>query len=310
MLIWLVNSLTPEIRSSILYIKNARELWVELATRYTRSDGPRVYHLEKSLGSITQGANSIASYYANFKTIWDEFLAHRSVNKCTCGGSADLIATQHNDGVMKFLVGLNESYATIRSQLLMQVPVPTLAKVYSILLQEEGHRGLSSDAVLTSQNAMAMLSQTPHDISQEAIACLAKNGYFKAQNKDNNRPKCTHCGIVGHTIKSYYQVIGYPSGWQGSKGARKAQGYHQAHAAVATNNVYHSMVPNGYQIQPMIQGPSDMLPDLYQQLLQFTQFQAHLNQPSTSQTQVNPGNSSPVHTVAVAVSEIPHASAN
>lgn len=84
LLIWLVNSLMPEIRSSILYIKNACELSIELVTRYTSSDGPIVYHLEKSLGSITQVANSIASYYANFKTLWDEFLAHRPVNKCTC----------------------------------------------------------------------------------------------------------------------------------------------------------------------------------------------------------------------------------
>lgn len=38
---------------------------------------------------------------------------------------------------------------SIRSQLLMQILVPSLAKVYSILLQEEGHRGLSSKTILT-----------------------------------------------------------------------------------------------------------------------------------------------------------------
>lgn len=73
---------------------------------------------------------------------------------------------------------------------------------------------------------MAMMSHNQHEFSQEVVACLAKNGYFKALNKEKNRPKCTHCGIVGHTVKSCYQIIGYPPGWQGPKGARKAQNYH------------------------------------------------------------------------------------
>lgn len=103
-LVWLLNSCSPEIRSSVLFLTSARELWLELQTRYTRSDGPQVYHLEKSLISIRQGANTIYVYYANFKTLWDEFMAHRPDSKCICGGSDDLVATQLNDGVLKFLL--------------------------------------------------------------------------------------------------------------------------------------------------------------------------------------------------------------
>ena len=51
---WLMNSIAKEIRSSLLYFTTAFDIWEELRTRYLRSDGPRVFSLEKSLSSISQ----------------------------------------------------------------------------------------------------------------------------------------------------------------------------------------------------------------------------------------------------------------
>ena len=39
--------------------------------------------------------------------------------------------------VIRFLMGLNENYAIVRSQILMRDPVPLMNKVYSLVLQEE-----------------------------------------------------------------------------------------------------------------------------------------------------------------------------
>ena len=81
-LVWIVNSCLIVVRSTILSATNARDLWLELKMRFTKSDGPRIFHLEKSLSSIKQGSNSICVYYGMFKKLWDEYVAHRPVSTC------------------------------------------------------------------------------------------------------------------------------------------------------------------------------------------------------------------------------------
>lgn len=44
----------------------------ELYARYAKSDGTRVYHLEKSFASISKGSNLLVAYYNHFKSLWDE----------------------------------------------------------------------------------------------------------------------------------------------------------------------------------------------------------------------------------------------
>lgn len=82
---WLVNFVSPTIRSSLLDFVTAQEVWDELRLHYGRSDGPRIFHLEKSLSSIKQGSQSIIVYYNTFKSLWDEFVGFRPIPKCSCG---------------------------------------------------------------------------------------------------------------------------------------------------------------------------------------------------------------------------------
>ena len=129
------------------------DIWNELKVIYLRSDGPRVFQLEKSLSCISQGALSVTKYFSTFKTLWDEYISYRPFPTCTCDKMATctcgkmatctcelfnfLQIRQQSDYVLKFLVGLNDSYAFIRSQLLLMVPLPNMSKVFSLLLQEE-----------------------------------------------------------------------------------------------------------------------------------------------------------------------------
>ncbi|GAV71504.1 UBN2_3 domain-containing protein, partial [Cephalotus follicularis] len=44
--------------------------------------------------------------------------------------------------LLQFLMGLNDSYGSIRSQILMMCPLPTVSQAYSMISQEESHRGI------------------------------------------------------------------------------------------------------------------------------------------------------------------------
>ena len=140
---WLMNSIAKEIYGSLLYFTNAFDIWEELKIRYLRSDGPRVFSLEKSLSSISQNSKSITEYFSEFKALWDEYISYRPIPNCRCGNLnhcscnilKGLTGRQQLDYVMKFLVGLHDSYSAIISQLLLQSPLPSMSRVFSLLLQ-------------------------------------------------------------------------------------------------------------------------------------------------------------------------------
>ena len=50
-----------------------------------------------------------------------------------------LVIKQKN--ALSFLMGLNDTYATVRDQILLMDPIPSLSKVFSLLLQDEKQRG-------------------------------------------------------------------------------------------------------------------------------------------------------------------------
>ena len=83
---------------------------------------------------------------------------------------------------MSFLMGLNETYITIRGQILLMDLIPSLGKVFSLLLQDEKQRMVGKK----------------NTIESSALA-VKTNGSAKSFNKaKSGRPHCTHCGVLGH----------------------------------------------------------------------------------------------------------------
>ena len=99
---------------------------------------------------------------------------------------------------MSFLMGLNETYTTIRGQILLMDPIPPLGKVFSLLLQDEKQRKVGKKTTIES-SALAVKT----------------NGSGKSFNKAKfGKPQCTHCGVLGHIADKCYKLHGYPSGYK------------------------------------------------------------------------------------------------
>ncbi|XP_059306213.1 uncharacterized protein LOC132057605 [Lycium ferocissimum] len=50
---WLMNSLTKNIKDSVMYSKTTRELWESLESRFGKTNGAKLYHLQKELSGLT-----------------------------------------------------------------------------------------------------------------------------------------------------------------------------------------------------------------------------------------------------------------
>lgn len=60
---WLLNSIVPEIISSLVYITTANEIWSDPNVRFTQSNGPRILEIKKALSALTRDTMSVTEYY-------------------------------------------------------------------------------------------------------------------------------------------------------------------------------------------------------------------------------------------------------
>uniref|UniRef100_A0A2N9IXJ6 Integrase catalytic domain-containing protein n=1 Tax=Fagus sylvatica TaxID=28930 RepID=A0A2N9IXJ6_FAGSY len=104
---------------------------------------------------------------------------------------------------MQFLMGLNETFTPVRGQILLMDPMPHIDKVFSLLRQEERQRSIGQIS-LPRVESTALLCK-----SDSARPYQPKQGY---QKKD--KPTCTHCGYIGHTMDKCYKLHGYPPGYK------------------------------------------------------------------------------------------------
>ena len=103
---------------------------------------------------------------------------------------------------MSFLMGLNDTYAAVRSQILLMEPVPSLRKVFSLLLQNEKQRkvGAGKKALIDTSSALAVFGSKP---------CHNNKAFVKSKN---GRPQYTRCGAMEHVVNKCYKLHGYPPG--------------------------------------------------------------------------------------------------
>lgn len=79
------------------------------------------------------GLNSIIIYFGRLKLVWDGFATTCNLPVYNCEEFKAHIYHQNNIKLFQFLMGLNEPYSHVRSNLLMMVPLPTLNEVYFTL---------------------------------------------------------------------------------------------------------------------------------------------------------------------------------
>lgn len=105
--------------------------------------------------------------------------------------------------VYQFLTGLNdETFGTIRSQILSTEPLPSLTKACSIIAQEERQR------ILTMGQGEKIEASAFFAHKRGGSSGKANTG--GRSNHGGRRPQCSHCRKVGREKKWCYELIGYP----------------------------------------------------------------------------------------------------
>jgi hypothetical protein len=202
---WLLNSVSKEIASSVIYANTAQEMWEDLKERFAQGNGPRIFEIQKAISSLTQDQCNVSAYFTKLKSLWDELNNYRSFPACSCGALNILIDNKQHENVMQFLMGLNDSFANVRAQILMMEPLPAINKAFSLVVQEERQRSIGVTALGNSGDSMALYTRSE----------VPRNNFGgRGYSGKKERPLCSHCGISGHIVDKCYKLHGFPPGFK------------------------------------------------------------------------------------------------
>ncbi|GKC08921.1 retrovirus-related pol polyprotein from transposon RE1 [Tanacetum coccineum] len=110
---WILNTIVEQISNSLNFLNTASGLWNELQEHYSQD-------------------------------LWDECDALEAPYMCVCICSCENGRVNgerdQRKRLIQFLIGLDECYSNVRGQILLMQPMPTVAKAYIMIRQEEKQR--------------------------------------------------------------------------------------------------------------------------------------------------------------------------
>jgi hypothetical protein len=231
-----------------MYTESVAAIWNDLKERFSQNSDSRIYQIRQEIIENHQGQLSVSSYYTKMKALWDELASCHDPLVCTCAGLKGLTEREEKKRVMQFLMGLNESYSTIRGSILMMNPLPDTQRVHGLILQHERQMDVASRRDI-GMNSHAMQ--------------VRRNPTFQSFNKQSTNTssrkplKCNYCDGDGHLVDHCYYIIGFPEGhrWHGKNVkprnkrsmANNIEVVHSATRVVhtVTNSKHNTPVPDG-----------------------------------------------------------------
>ncbi|CAM8942689.1 unnamed protein product [Rhodiola kirilowii] len=137
---------------------------------------------------------------------------------------------REKDQLYDFLMGLDDVFATVKTQILSMKPTPSLGYAYHLVAEDERQRQISAMNKPTSENA--------------AFQAQVRRGRdHKQENRDGER--CSHCNKFGHDEKECFKIVGYPPGWNKGKGYKQGGSFNgkKDRPKVAHVSVENSPIP-------------------------------------------------------------------
>nr|XP_011468547.1 PREDICTED: uncharacterized protein LOC105352677 [Fragaria vesca subsp. vesca] len=157
---WLLGSMSPPIAKSFSHCKDARTVWLELYERFGQTNTVQLFNIENSIHDCTQGSSSVTTFFTQLKSLWDEKESLCHIPACVCEAGEKMQSYVETQKIMKFLMGLTEEFATVRSNIIGMDPLPNLNKVYSMALRHEKQAAVSANkAIMPASDSAAFCVQ-------------------------------------------------------------------------------------------------------------------------------------------------------
>ncbi|XP_076937846.1 uncharacterized protein LOC143605718 [Bidens hawaiensis] len=144
------TTVEKNIRNSVKYASTASEIWSDLEERFGKESAPRAYEIKQKIAGTRQAENSVSAYFTHLRSLWDEAQSVQpfpqcSCDKCECDVGKKIFEHQEKEHLYEFLMGLDNEFAVIRTQILATKPTPSLTAAYHMVHDDEKQRAVSNE---------------------------------------------------------------------------------------------------------------------------------------------------------------------
>ncbi|KAL5169639.1 hypothetical protein HKD37_11G031503 [Glycine soja] len=221
----------PELRNKLGHMfgheDNAKKLWDELKERFTKGNYFIISDLLQEIHFIKQRERSVTDFFTELKILWDELDMVSPTQDCSCTVkyTSDLIKSiqkkQEIEPVICFLKGLGEVYGTVKSNILMMDPFPSINKAYALVLQQEGQlQGNGTSDSKNNQGNWRPQGRRGNNFGRgkgNGILGRGDGNVGRGRGHNYTSKQCIYCNKFGHTVDQCYSKHGFPSGFKPRK---------------------------------------------------------------------------------------------
>ncbi|KAL3374514.1 hypothetical protein AABB24_006144 [Solanum stoloniferum] len=202
---WITNSVSKELVNGLMFSSNAHSVWKDLKEKFDKSNLTRIYQLHREISTMSQGTFTVSEYYSRLRNLWDEYVSLVLLPACECDKYSVYAEHMDRQKLMQFLMGLSDSFAQPRSQILMTIPSPSLNQAYNMIMQDESQKMQSS---MISNYVLPLKKLDVHDPT--VLASVQSNKF----QPDTGGLYCDHCHLRNYTRANCYRLIGYPQNYK------------------------------------------------------------------------------------------------
>ncbi|KAF7811568.1 putative GAG-pre-integrase domain, Gag-polypeptide of LTR copia-type [Senna tora] len=224
---WITNGMTKDLAEEYAFSTSARQLWLDLEEKYGTGDKPQAFNLKKKLAAMRQNGDSLAVYSNRLLKCWEELNCLEPKIRCPSTDSKCCNTNKKHDDchssnlVLQFLMGLDECYDAVVSNILMLEPTPPYNKAYAMVARIESQRGMAASSTnVTESSALAVKVA-----EQQKLSSGGKNSSM-ATRKDVKKGDryCNHCNRSGHMDDTCFRKHGYPEWYKEYKTQKGKKG--------------------------------------------------------------------------------------
>ncbi|XP_076948411.1 uncharacterized protein LOC143620654 [Bidens hawaiensis] len=100
---------------------------------------------------------------------------------------------------MQFFMGLDNSYVSVRTALLLKEELPTVKDAFAIVSKEESHRNSSNGSLKGQTQGIGFASKSNQAFEYKR----------NSVRTPNQGVKCTHCNKMGHSVEKCFEIVGH-----------------------------------------------------------------------------------------------------
>ncbi|GJV00859.1 putative transcription factor interactor and regulator CCHC(Zn) family protein [Tanacetum coccineum] len=211
-LIWILNCVSANLFVCQVFSSNAKTMWDELAETYDKVHGSVTFNLHHKINTLSQNGSKLSDYYHKLNSLWREYDAMVQLLVCTCDGAGSYKDHAQLLKLMQFVMGLDDVYAPIRSNILTTYPLRTVKEAFSLFSRNESYRLSHSGGSGVKRNNSAFVARPSGDSKGSFTSFVLRfsdnRRRFNNTAVRNNNLVCKNFNMT-HTIERCFKLIGY-----------------------------------------------------------------------------------------------------